>query len=78
MLFLRRHFYDFADLPDIFLHIFGHLKLELELPNKKLQDPILFDLLADIRSPVDGDAGNDPNEVYHIDGVDVGVIADMW
>jgi hypothetical protein len=63
---------------DVFLYIFCDLKLEFELAYEKLKDAILFNLFADFVGAVDADAGEYPDEIDHIDCVNVGVVADVW
>ena len=38
----------------------------------------MFDLFADVRSAIDGDACDDPKEMKHIGRVDVGMVAYVW
>ena len=60
-----------------FLNILSNLKLQLKLPDKKLKNSILFNFLANLKGAVDGDTGDNPHKVNHVDSIDGGMIADV-
>jgi len=61
----------------IFLYILSHLKLEFELAYKKLKNTVLFNFFTNLISTVNANAGEYSDKIYHVDGVDVRVVADM-
>jgi hypothetical protein len=76
-LLLSRYLNDPINLPDILLNILSHLKLKLELPDKKFQNSILLNFSTDFDCPVDRYAGDDPHKINHVDRVDRWMVADV-
>ena len=68
---------NFANFFDIFFYVFCDLELKFELSYEELEDPVLFDFFADLEGSIYRDAGDDFDEVDHVDSVDVGVVADV-
>ena len=75
--FLGRNIYYFRDFFYIFFNVLSNFKLELKLSDKKLKDSILLYFLTDLVRAVDGNTGDDPDKIYHVDSIHTRMITDM-
>ncbi len=66
-----------VSLSDILIHIIVDTKLQLQLPDKKLQNPILPNLLANFPRPINTNTTQNSQKVNHIIQINIGAHK-MW